>query len=330
MGNNSKSNSQNKLNSVMHRIINVRELTISVILVGFCVFLSIASPNFLTPSNIRVIFTSLSYEMGICAFMAVSLIGGNIDFSIGSVLGIGGFLCSMMLLSGMNMWLAILLTIIVGLILGGINGILVGKLHIIPMVATMGTWMAYKGLGLVMIKNQSISNLPDEIKVFGQEWSLFGIPFSVILMIILCVIAWFLLKYVPFFHQAYYVGENSASAKLAGINTSRFTTVCYAITGGVAALTGIMSISRFGSAPSTLGQGLEMKMVTALLIGGVSFSGGEGSIIGAFLGALMMQVITNALAMFNIESNVQNIVIGVILVIAVALDEYNQKRRRGI
>ena len=330
MGNNTSTKNTSALKTIFHKIVSVRELTILVILVVFCTFLSITSPNFLKASNIRVIFTSLSYEMGICAFMAISLIGGSSDFSVGSVLGIGGFVCSLMLISGINMWICIITSIVVGTILGSINGVLVCKLKILPMVATMGTWMAYKGIGLVLIKNQSIANLPAEIKVFGQEWNVFGVPFSVVLMIIICIAAWFLLKYVPFFHQAFYIGENKDSANLAGINTSKFIVVTYAITGAIAALTGVMSVSRYGSAPSTLGQGLEFKMVTALLIGGVSFSGGEGSILGAFLGTLMMQIITNALAMFNIESNVQNIVVGTILIAAVAIDEYNQRRRRGV
>ncbi len=329
-----KSNSTAKspispLKRVADKVFGVRELTIFIILVLFSVVLSLTSPNFLTASNIRVIFTGLSYDMLVCSFMAITLIGGMIDFSVGSMLGFCGFACSLMLLQGWNMWLCILITICIGLAMGSINGIIVSKLNILPMVATMGTWMAYKGLGLAMIKNQSIGSLPAEIKVFGQEWNVFGIPFSIILMVVVCVLAWFLLKYVPFFHKAFYIGENKDSAKLAGINVNRFTIVCYALTGAMAALTGVMSISRFGSAPSTMGQGLEFKLVTALLIGGVSFSGGGGSILGAFLGALLMQIITNALAMFNIESNLQSVVVGVILIVAVSFDEYNQKRRRG-
>ncbi|MEG1757840.1 MAG: ABC transporter permease [Oscillospiraceae bacterium] len=311
------------------KLFSVRELTILTILILFCSVLAVTSENFMSLSNFRVILTGLSYEMIVCAFMAITLIGGMIDFSVGSVLGLGGFICSLLLLKGINVWICILITLVIGFLLGSVNGIIVSKLGILPMVGTMGTWMAYKGLGLALIKNQSIGSLPSSIKVFGQKWEILGIPFSIVLMVVVCFVAWFLLKYVPFFHQAFYIGENRESATLAGISTKKFTVVSYALTGMMASLAGIMSISRFGSAPSTMGQGLEFKMVTALLIGGVSFSGGGGSIFGAFLGALMMQIITNALAMFNIESNLQNVVVGIILIVAVAIDEYNQKRRRG-
>lgn len=316
--------------SFLRSLVEIRELTILTILILLIATLSVSSKNFLTLSNIRVIFTGLSYEMIVCAFMAITLIGGMIDFSVGSVLGIGGFVCSIFLLQGMNMWIAIVITLLIGFGLGAINGIIISKLHIIPLVATMGTWMAYKGLGLTLINNNSIGNLPAGIKVFGQKWNLFGIPFPIILMVFVVILTWFLLKYVPFFHRAFYIGENIDSAELAGINTTKFTIVAYGLTATAAALAGILSISRFGSAPSTMGQGLEFKLVTALLIGGVSFSGGGGSILGALLGALLMQIVTNALALFNIESNLQNVFVGIILIIAVAMDEYNQKRKRGI
>jgi ribose transport system permease protein len=310
-------------------LLSMRELTIFIILLLFSIFLSLATNKFLTVPNIRVILIGLSYEMIVCAAMTIGLIGNQVDFSVGSTVGFCGFVCCILLRMGWNMWICIVIALAAGALLGVINGLLVCKLNILPLVATMGTWMIYKGLGLAMIRNQSITNLPSNFKAIGQRWSLFGIPFSVYLMILICLAAWFVLKYIRFFHQAFYIGENKESAKLAGINTDRFCIITYAVIGVSCAIGGVMLASRFGSAPSSLGIGLEFKLVTAMLIGGVSFSGGGGSILGAFLGGLMMQVITNALALFNVESNLQSVVVGVILVIAVAIDEYNQRRRRG-
>jgi ribose transport system permease protein len=319
----------NKIKSIGVTLLGMRELTIFIILLLFCTVLAISTNKFLTVPNIRVILIGLSYEMIVCALMTVGLIGNQIDFSVGSSVGFCGFVCCLLLRMGWNMWICIVIALAVGAILGIINGVLVCKLNIIPLVATMGTWMIYKGMGLALIRNQSIANLPSEFKAIGQRWNLFGIPFSVYLMVIICLAAWFGLKYIRFFHQAFYIGENKESAKLAGINTNKFCIITYGVIGVSCAVAGVMLASRFGSAPSTLGAGLEFKLVTAMLIGGVSFSGGGGSILGAFLGALMMQVITNALALFNVESNLQSVVVGIILVLAVAIDEYNQRRRRG-
>jgi ribose transport system permease protein len=319
----------NKIRTIGVTLLGMRELTIFIILLLFSTFLSLATNKFLTVPNVRVIFIGLSYEMIVCAAMTVGLIGNQIDFSVGSTVGFCGFACCIMLRMGWNMWICIAIALGLGAILGAINGILVCKLNILPLVATMGTWMIYKGLGLAIIRNQSIANLPANFKAIGQRWSLFGLPFSIYLMVVVCLAAWFCLKYIRFFHQAFYIGENKESAKLAGINTNKFCIITYAVIGVSSAIGGIMLASRFGSAPSTLGTGLEFKLVTAMLIGGVSFSGGGGSILGAFVGALMLQVITNALALFNVESNLQSVVVGVILVFAVAIDEYNQRRRRG-
>ena len=132
------------LQRAVKKVLGVRELTILIILILFSGVLSVSSSNFLTLSNIRVIFNGLAYEMIVCAFMAITLIGGMVDFSVGSVLGIGGFVCSLLLLQGLNMWLCILIALAVGALLGAINGIIISKLNILPMVATMGTWMAYE------------------------------------------------------------------------------------------------------------------------------------------------------------------------------------------
>jgi ribose transport system permease protein len=318
-----------KIKEIVSILLGIREFTLSIILLLFCILLAISSKSFLTMSNFRVIFIGLSYEMIVCSVMTIALIGGLIDFSVGSMVGLSGFVCSIMLKFGWNIWICIFCSLILGIIFGLINGVIICKLKILPMVATMGTWMLYKGLGLVMIRNQSIANLPAAFKTIGQQWNLFGIPFSIIIMASIVIAAWFALRYIPFFHQAYYIGESKESAKLAGINTNKFIIVIYALSGLSAALAGVMLASRFGSAPSTLGSGLEFRLITGMLIGGISFSGGEGSIFGAFMGALLMQIITNAMAMFNVESNMQSVVVGTILIFAVALDAYNQRRRTG-
>lgn len=196
------------------------------------------------------------------------------------------------------------------------------------MIATMGTWMAFKGAGLMIINSSTLSNFPASFKAIVQDWNLFGVSTLIVVMLIVAVVAALLLKYVSFFHQAYFIGSNPESARLSGINVTKFVYVLYMIIGFFAALAGILATSRYGSAPASLGQGVEFRVISALLIGGVSLSGGEGSILGTFLGILLMALISNALTLFAIDSNLQNVLIGSIMVISVAIDEANRRRQK--
>jgi ribose transport system permease protein len=308
-------------------IFEIKELTILLIVLALGAFLSFASPYFLRTSNLLIVINGLALNMIIAVGLTVSLIAGNADFSVGSIMGCCAFVAGKMLESGSNIILSMFAGLATGMVLGMINGVLVVNLKILPIVVTMGTWMAYKGLGLTIVGNTSLSNLPPAFKQIAQKWTFLGLPFNIVVMIIIMIIGIFLLKYSKFFHEAFFIGGNKDSARLAGINVSRFTIITYSITGVLCAVSGILMLSRLGSAPSTLGQGVEFNIISALLIGGISFSGGEGSIIGAFLGILLMGIISNALALFGINANLQLVIVGTILIFSVWMDEVNRRRK---
>jgi len=322
-------NKENRLTfkTYVSGLLQIKELTILLIVLVLGIFLSISSRFFLTTNNLRIIMNGLALDMIIATSMTILLIGGYIDFSVGSMLGCAGFMAGLIMQAGHSVPLAILAALGFGLVLGAINGILVVNLKVIPIVVTMGTWMAYKGLGLIMIGNASVSNIPQSFKNIAQNWELFGIPFNIVVMLVIMFIGIFLLKYITFFHESYFIGGNNESARLAGINVSRFVIIMYMLTGLMAAISGLLMVSRLGSALSTMGQGNEFRIVTGLLIGGVSFSGGEGSIVGTFLGVFLMGMISNALAIFGINGNMQLVIIGMILVFAVSMDESNRRRK---
>jgi len=313
--------------SGLSAIFEIKELTIVLIVVAFSLFLTFASPYFLRTSNLLIIINGLALNMIIAVGLTISLIGGNTDFSVGSMMGCCGFITGKVLEAGGNIGVAILAGFATGIVLGLINGILVVKLKVLPIVVTMGTWMAYKGLGLTIVGNASLSNLPAAFKVIAQDWKFLGLPFNICVMIVVMIVGILLLKYSNFFHEAFYIGGNKESARLAGINVDRFTIISYSITGLLCALSGILMLSRLGSAPSTMVQGVEFNIISALLIGGVSFNGGEGSIMGAFLGILLMGIISNALALFGINANMQLVIVGSILVFSVWMDEVNRRRK---
>lgn len=277
--------------TLFHRIIRIREFTLFVLLMAIFLVMGAFSEYFLTLSNSLIILNGMAMNMIIAVGVTIALIGGMIDFSVGSIMGCAGFTTAQLLIiqdfGGMGR-IPIALCIFAGILMGGVlgivNGVLVDRLRIPPIVVTIGTWMAYRGLGIIIVGGASISNLPGEFKNISQKWNLFGIPFNILTMILCVVIGIFVLRKVKFFHQAFFVGGNADSARLVGIHVRKFTIISYAINGLLAGLAGVLTVSRLGSAPASMGQGVEFKIVTALLIGGVSFSGGSGSILGAFLG----------------------------------------------
>ncbi len=227
----------------------------------------------------------------------------------------------------MPIWFCILMGILCGICIGALNATIVVRLKIIPYVATLGTWYAFKGAGLMIINSTSLSNFPLAFKSIVQDTEILGFSILVVIMLIMTLLANFLLKRTAYFHQAYFIGSNQESAKLAGINVNKFYYVIYMMLGSACALAGILSISRYGSAPASLGQGVEFRVVVGILIGGVSMSGGSGTILGTFLGMLLMALIANALTLFGIDSNLQNVLIGIIMVFSVAMDEANKRRK---
>lgn len=313
---------------VLKRIFEVREIVILLLVLVLSVFMAFNSKQFMTGANFRTIGNYMANDMTIGAFLTISLIAGNTDFSVGSNMGCSGFVCGLMLNAGHSIPVSILCGLLVGIAIGALNAFIVVQLRVLPMITTMGTWFAFKGAGLMIINSQTLSNFPIAFKAIVQDWNLFGVSTLIVVMLIVTVLAAILLKYVSFFHQAYFIGSNPESARLSGINVTKFVYTLYMIIGGCAALAGILAISRYGSAPASLGQGVEFRVISALLIGGVSLNGGEGSILGSFLGILLMALISNALTLFGIDTNLQNVLIGSIMVISVAIDEANRRRQK--
>jgi len=285
-------------------------------------------PQFMSMPNMRIICNYMATDMIIAAFLTISLIAGNTDFSVGSNMGCSAFVCGLLLNAGLPIPVCILAALVCGSLIGALNAFVITKFKVLPMIVTMGTWMSFKGVGLMIINSSTLSNFPVAFKAIVQDGKVLGIPTLIFVMFVATIIAMILLKYVTFFHQAYFIGSNKESAKLAGINVNKFVYVMYILIGLAAAVAGVLSISRYGSAPASLGQGVEFRIISALLIGGVSLNGGEGSVLGTFLGVLLMALIANALTLFAIDTNLQNVLIGAIMVISVAVDEANRRRQK--
>lgn len=311
------------------KLLEAREFSIGVILFIMVVFLTLSTSTFATSANIRVLVQGMSVDMMIAIPMAISLIAGNIDFSVGSSLCLSSYVGCIAMNAGAPTIVGILVALVFGAFLGFVNAFIINQLHITPLIATLGTWMAYQGLALVLAGGNTVSNLPSAFKTFGR-FELAGIPVPILYMIAIIVAGMFLLKYNNFFHQAYFVGSNRTSATLAGINVKKFIYVSYSLTGLVAAFAGMTLAARLGSVSQNSGTGLEFRNVVALLIGGVSMDGGEGSLAGVVLGVTIMQIVSNALVLLNINASYTKVIQGAILVAAVAIDQVTKKRKNAV
>lgn len=315
-----------RIKGFLWKILEMRELSILIILLLIMGYLTVRTETFATSANIRVLVQGMSIDMMIAIPMAISLIAGNIDFSVGSVLGLSSYIGCMAMNAGAPASVGILLGIASGAVFGVINALIINRLRITPLIATLGTWMAYQGMALVLAGGNTVSNLPSTFKAFGRT-EVAGIPVTIIYMVIIVLVGIYVLRYTNFFHQAYFIGSNKKSALLAGINVKKFIYVSYAITGSIAAFAGMTLASRLGSVSQNSGNGLEFRNVVALLIGGISMDGGEGSLVGVFLGVTIMQVVNNALVLVGINPSYTKVIQGAILILAVAIDQMNKERK---
>ncbi len=309
------------------QILQKREVSLAILLIALAMVLWGLTGSFATTGNVRVLLQGMTVDMIIAVPMAISLIAGNIDFSVGSTVALTSTVCGLALAAGFPAAGAVGVALLLGAFLGFVNAFIIEVLHVTSLVTTLGTWMAYKGLSLVVAGGRTIGDFPPSFTAIGRG-EVFGVPLPVIYMVVVVVLGVLAMRYIPFFHNAYYIGSNPESARLAGINTKRFTYVSFVLTGTLAAFAGVVLAARLGAASQQAGDGLEFRNVVGLLIGGISMNGGIGTILGAVLGVGLMQMVNNAIVLLHLNVSYTKVITGTILVLAVAIDQVSQGRRR--
>jgi ribose transport system permease protein len=244
---------------------------------------------------------------------------------VGSVVAFTGATTALLLTGDTPVWLAVGAGLAIGAAVGLFNGLIVSKLGINPFVTTLSSLSLFRGLTLIVTKGRNISGLPDGFKAIGQT-EVLGIQTPIILAALLIVVGDLLLRRFRFFRQSYYIGGNERSARLSGIPVDRMKTLAYLLTGLFAGLAGVVMTARLGAASMTAGTGLELRVITAVIIGGASLQGGEGTVLGSFLGSLLMSLITNALTLLGVDVYWQTFVIGATLLAAVLIDRLGKVR----
>jgi ribose transport system permease protein len=308
------------------RLASFREFILLLVIIAFTILMSLASPIFITRLNIEAILLALSVEATIAIGMVILLISGGLDLSVGSTLAFVGVVTGLALTAGVNSPLSILVGLLAALSVGLLNGILVAKLKINPFITTLGTMITIRGLLLILAEGRAVLNLPKAFTVIGQG-RLFGIQYPIFILLFLVVGGDLLLRNSRFFRQSYYIGGNENAARLSGINVDLVKIFNYCLVAVLAGIAGLMITARFGSSSLTVGTGIELRVITACIIGGASLSGGEGSVLGAFLGALFMGMLANALNLLGVDVYYQSFVTGLILILAVVFDVLNERRK---
>ena len=307
-------------------LIGQREAALVMVLLVAGLLMSIVSPVFLSVANIEAILLALSMEGTITIGMAILLISGGFDLSVGSTLAFTGVVTGLSLNAGVPAVPAMILGLLAAQMVGLANGLLVTRMGINPFITTLGTAMVVRGLLLVIAHGRAVLNLPSSFTVIGQG-RLYGVQHPIFVMLFLVIVGEILVRNSRFFRQSYYIGGNERAARLSGINVDLVKIFNYCLVAVLAGVAGLMITGRFGSASVTIGVGLELRVITAAIIGGASLSGGEGSVLGAFLGALFMGFLANALNLLGVDVYWQNLVTGALLIFAVVLDVLNERRK---
>lgn len=303
------------------RIYSLFTMIIVVIIIASAIF----PDTFPTFENFRQLLLNLSIDTIVAVGMMILLISGSFDLSVGSVVAFAGCLTAyLMHFFNLPVPLAISIGILASLTIGYVNGYLIAYQGINPMIQTLAMMGIVRGLAL-MTSGSGIQNLPYWFGAIGQS-KLLGIQMPVWYMLLTVWIFTFLVNKTISFRRFYYIGGNETAADLSGIRVKRVKMLGFIISAGLAGVAGILLSSRLGAALPTMGRGLELRVITAVILGGASLSGGFGKIPGALLGALFMGIITNLMVISRVSGYWQEIILGIILVSTLWLDQALQKK----
>lgn len=303
----------------------LKKYAIFFVLIGIMALFTILTPYFFTLTNLTNVFVQQSYVIIAAVGLAFVMISGGMDLSIGYQMSLVGVSTAVfMKWWGLPVGLSIILGLVIGVILGLFNGVATIKLKVHPLIVTLGTMTVFQGISYIVSKQSVILNLDPKFKFLGQGY-LFGfIPVSVIIMIIVVAIASFILNKTYVGRYIYAMGGNEEAAHLAGINTTKVKLLVFALCGFFVAISAIVLFARSGSAASSTGPGTEFTCMTAAVLGGISFKGGEGKMWGLVTGVLILGVLSNGMQLIGMGTYAQYIIKGLVLLAAVGFDTYQK------
>lgn len=305
----------------------LRRYGIVLMLLALIVYFSFGSEYFLTGGNIVNVLRQ-SAVTGISAVgLTYIMLTGGIDLSIGSVIGLTAVTAaSCMAKLGMHPLLACIISLLLGLLIGFINGVLVNYVEIPALIATLGVMTSVRGLCYILTGGLPVYGFPASFDILGKGYIGF-IPVPVIVMIVVLIIGWYVLNRTRYGRYLYAIGGSREAARLSGINVDRMIVVTYMVAGFLSALAGLVELSRLSSGQPSAGDGFEMNVITAVVLGGISVNGGEGKFSGVVVGIFIMSVLANGLVMMNVYEFYQQLIRGIVLIFAVGFDQLSKRRK---
>jgi simple sugar transport system permease protein len=293
------------------------------------ILLSIIAPNFLSSRNLLNVLRAMSFTGMIACAMTFVIISGDIDVSVGSATAFASSVLGVMAIThGWPLGWTVVFVLAMGVVIHAVAGFIRVKLNIPSFVVTLAMYMSLRGAARLITGAWSITPFPESFNYWGQG-SLFGIiPVPIVFMAVVFVIFYFLSKRTVYGRSVYSVGGNEEAAKLSGIPVGRIRITTYALTGLLAAVSGIILSSRISAGSSKIAMGLEFQVIAAVIIGGTSLSGGRGSILGTLLGVLFIGFLENGMILMGIEPFAQEVASGLIILFAVLISELQRLRKR--
>ncbi len=312
----------------LKRLFHMRETGLIVIILALFLIMSFASPYFLTWANMRAMSMAFAVDGLLVIGMTILLISGGIDLSVGSVTALAMVIAGWLFLSGVNPWVASAMAIALCTAIGAFMGFFVTRVGLHHFIVSLAIMVIARGACLLFTGGRPLGlyTLPPEFKFIGQG-SVGPIPIVIIIFLVFVIAFDFMLRRTTMFRKVFYTGSNQKAAAYSGIRTKKVifltTTLCSTLCG----VAGIIYMARFGSAQPTFGLGLELTIIAAAVIGGASLNGGSGSILGAILGVILLSLVSSSLALLDVSVYWQDIIRGSILLAAVTIDHYLNKRR---
>ncbi|TPM94646.1 ABC transporter permease [Mesorhizobium sp. B2-1-3A] len=318
------------------RLLRAREAGVFIALLVLCLFLSFATDGFLTSLNLLNVGRQISL-LGIMAVgMTFVLIAGEVDLSVGSTYAFSGLATGMLIIAGWALLPAICLGLATGVVIGLINGVLSTYGRLPSLIATLGMLSIVRGAALILTNGQPVTvnarngALPDVLQAFsfmGQGYLFTIIPMQLVFLVIVAVLAWLVLSFSNFGFRVYAVGGSAKAARVSGISVNKVKISAFILMGVLAAFAGILGLAFLPSSQAgRTGLGLELDVIAATIVGGASLSGGEGTILGTILGVLIIGVMRNGLVLLGVSPFVQELMIGLVIIIAVGIDKWSTRR----
>lgn len=304
-------------------------ITPAIVLVALCLIMAMISPTFRTQDNIVNILQQVTINAIIALGMTLVIFTGGIDLSVGSIVALTGIVMGIMIVdNNISPLIAVPVGIILGGILGTFNGYIISRLKIQPMIATLAMMSMARGAALTLANGRTITGYSEGFNWIGQG-TIPGtrIPVQIILMIVLYVGFYYLMRFRKTGRYIYAIGGNEEATMLSGINVVKYKTLAYTISGALAALASFVLVAKLNSAQPIAGQDYELDAIASAVIGGASLLGGLGNVWGTLMGAVIIGVIRNGLNLLNVSSNLQRLILGIIILVAILTDAFRNRKR---